>query len=407
MKVKVEKGVLLLGEPLVIHYSIKNIGSVEQRFENYEDMRPILVSEDGETFKEIVRPRRPDPQPVAKLVSSSVLPNQSQTYSEVLLLDLSRVIRIGGSGAWLIFPRAGKFYVKVRYADPNDPAEDISTIRIEEPKGMDAEAWNIYRDEGVFRYVQYDGFIGRVEYSNKKRYDQFYMGGKDSKDILARVEKIIKEFPDTTYGRILQNVRTKGQNPIVGQPAEPKDASAYLNEATKELEAQWYDVKGFPKEHPEENEQYLDQVQQWFDERGEEKISEDEFGRRSAELLKTCVKKHSKPLSQEEWKRRYAQYDAEAKANQAKKKGKEEEWRRKYGAIKEIEQTAFAVSKTTADFYRLYQEGLEKLLKEAKDDDLKRKIQETLADLPKQRKQQEEFDEQQRQRREAFEKQHK
>lgn len=54
LTIKPEKTALLLGEPLVLEYSIKNIGSIKQAIQMYTSMRPVLVSEDGKSFKENV-----------------------------------------------------------------------------------------------------------------------------------------------------------------------------------------------------------------------------------------------------------------------------------------------------------------------------------------------------------------
>ena len=85
----------------------------------------------------------------------------------------------------------------------------------------------------------------------------------------------------------------------------------------KELEAQWYDVKGFLKGNSEESKKLDELTFELADRTGAEKpaerISKAEFDRQSAELLKTFVKKYSKPLTPEEWKRRYAEYEREEK----------------------------------------------------------------------------------------------
>jgi hypothetical protein len=89
------------------------------------------------------------------------------------------------------------------------------------------------------------------------------------------------------------------------------ETNSPLANATRELLALRYDIRGFQRDNPTAAKEHLVKVMQLNDQRGFGTITAEEFDRRRAELLKEYMTRFATPLSPEEWARRTEQYARE------------------------------------------------------------------------------------------------
>jgi hypothetical protein len=77
-----------------------------------------------------------------------------------------------------------------------------------------------------------------------------------------------------------------------------------FEQAVKDLESEWYDVKGFWRDRQSPgSREYAGKEVELFDLQFSGKIAEAERAKQQAELLKTYVQEYCKPLPAAEWKR--------------------------------------------------------------------------------------------------------
>jgi hypothetical protein len=98
---------------------------------------------------------------------------------------------------------------------------------------------------------------------------------------------------------------------LVAAAGAVAETNSPLANATRELLALRYDIRGFQRDNPTAAKEHLVKVMQLNDQRGFGTITTEEFDRRCAELLREYMTNFATPLSPEEWARRTEQYARE------------------------------------------------------------------------------------------------
>ncbi len=387
LAVSIREADLTLGEPLALSCVLKNIGKDVQYVQIHPSYRKVFISDGATPYKIYEAYDRKIIPSVTTILSvlnkcacfagfpseddlkcayfkgveyriPKLKPGESETYPEFILFDRTRVVDGKRPESCLAFPTAGTFQVKVRYEDELGFAEDQITVKVHEPIGQDAEAWKIYNHQDTFKYVQYQGDPFGLDESEEARL----------KGAEIKIQKILKDYSGTAYAKTIKRLpRYEEKGPT--QP-EPRDI---LDQTLKELESAFYDVTGFGKDHPKENNEYCQKLVELADQYDPENK---EFWQRSAELLKSYIKKYSKPLPPEEWKRRYAKYAEEEKTKAMQERKEKEEYERKYGALTQAHVKALGYGKSEDKYLQIYQEELRKIIAETRDEEVKKKAQE-------------------------------
>lgn len=301
---------VLLGEPVHIQCVLTNTGKENA----YESLSPISfcasISEDGRNF----HPNETlDKQYWTSGSYRSIKPGGAVKESLVVLYN--RRGKPEDVTSWLAFPKPGRYFVKIDYLGRAQSAPVEVTVR--EPKGGEARVWTRYADRRMFIYAQ--------EFMSQKLYQAGFecvlsgtdpLDEKEAKDIEVVVARLKQEYPDSTYTKLF----------IPPEPAnrEP-DPVEIEHKAEQELEAEYYDMKGFTKgNYPEALKAYNKARGELADRCIEAKMHSLEDARLQAQLLKDFIHKHLKPLPPEEWKRRYAAYAEEDKKNAGRKPNEED-----------------------------------------------------------------------------------
>ncbi len=291
------KSEFIRGEPVAVEFTISYNGTepltVDHPFDHkgYEELIEA-GSETDRVFYRFVSP----PEAVDALKERGPLPKIHFAPGAVLrrshfLSCWSRGFAPEGKSEQ-IFPVAGKYVVRltVRFDRTDASAEAIVTV-IEPSRAGDMEARDWLNSAGLLcqlAYLPYDP--KRVPQAIKT-----FQGLQDrfSNSVFAQ---FVRALP-------LTNVVATDSNRV---------PTTQMGRVIEELEAQWYDVRGFGRYHPEGNRAYLDVLLPLHESFGVGKLSQDEFDLRRAELFKQYVTNYSRPLSPEEWRRRYDAYNRES-----------------------------------------------------------------------------------------------
>lgn len=206
--VKTSNDVYSLGEVVSINIETKNIGQKEATL--YSNLPPaeIYISADGKSYRECSNTVRKKDD--AKRIPLRLSPNESVVNSETILWnsdsdsnDSVRPWKVGRVLTDYVFPKAGDYYIKVKYAiyltaKPVWIESKPVKITITEPEGESLEVWNIIKDRGDFAYfIQYDEFLAPLYKSEERAKFQ------------QEVEQILTDYPNSFYAETLRQSLNK------------------------------------------------------------------------------------------------------------------------------------------------------------------------------------------------------
>lgn len=185
-----EKSTLIMGEPLRLDFLLRNVGTRTQFA--WESNIELEISGGGaDRFQ-----HTPNPSAGTYCVAGTPVKAWGEWSLTLVVLfhqfnDAQRVRK--GS---LVFPHPGTYQVRARYSDSTNEQlefEDKIQVHVREAGGRDAEAWKLYDDKDVLRFVQ---FMGDRQYRRPGQ-----------GDANPRVERLMKEYPESTYGQILRKIK--------------------------------------------------------------------------------------------------------------------------------------------------------------------------------------------------------
>jgi hypothetical protein len=351
VEAKAVKGNLVIGEPLVVLVKVSNTGSkpatILTELEKEVQVATYEVSRDGHTYKPVESCLVRDPAG-----KSAVIPVGGHfIHSELLAFDLT--------SRKLLFPNAGKFFVRVLVQAGADRfVSNPVIIHIAPPaSGTETSFSRLISEPDVLALMSGCGG-GAVAHEAltqlANRRDSFSGYGtffilKDTTDadlikvasaMLDRIERAdVPQFPLRPH-LIYQRVRIHA---LLGQSEEaiaqagrlkqvPDCPTLLLSQAAElvasaqdrhsqsavtiqsQLESQRYDVRGFLADPPAE---FAAAQRRLFEqlERGE--VEDADFEKQWQDLLQTSITKLTTPLSEDEWQRRQAMYRAQDEARRA------------------------------------------------------------------------------------------
>ncbi len=278
------KDEIVLGEPLPVRVTLRNVSDQVLYVSRSIDAFELLAGPEGEKLKDAGFTRK---HRIAGVRPPVVLEEkQSHDISVTLFLSLDNAELTGDAQESLVFDKPGLYKVVVRYDIGDVVLEESSSIRVNAPQGEDAQAWDVYRDQGVLFYLHYKGVMPPQAVQILKL---------DLVETNRRIDDIVARFPETIYGRILQAQR-EAEKPLFPDP------QAEFDRIMARLKSQRYDVDAICMA----NRALYDQEVRprrlaLINEAAAGRISWEQFYAEHGRLIEAFVKKHGSPMSEEKW----------------------------------------------------------------------------------------------------------
>lgn len=292
---------LVLGEPIVLTAVLQNSGSEIIAIAPWAESFQFLISTNDSEFHEYLHyfVLGHDWRIHKRYLQAGEL----ASVRLMLLVDLKQAVSGPKRGKnCLAITEPGVYQVKIKYSNLETPA---ATILVSEPQAVDRAIYNFIRTN--------DHLLMHYQFPQHEL----------STNVLNSLGNLLVDRPTSAYRRYYETIfkpRTTNSNLVKSASESP------LQTAIRELESQWYDVKGFGRHHPEGHRPMLTIVMDLNDQLGQGKVSQEEFDTRRAELLRQYVRQYSKPLPPEEWKRRYEIYAKEDAERAAKQEAQQQEF---------------------------------------------------------------------------------
>ena len=196
----------------------------------------------------------------------------------------------------LLFPTTGTYIVRFTIGMSGSVVQGQTTVTFTEAEAQtDRDAYGWLQRSGLVCYLQY-----------LRAY------GSDTNRLTREVSKfreLTDKYPDSVFADFIRRTVAASFNAATNLAIQVPETE--IARTAKELEAQWYDVKGFNRNYPDGNKEYLKILLPLHDDLAGGRLTETEFDRRRAETFRYHITNYSRPLAPEEWRRRYDGYARE------------------------------------------------------------------------------------------------
>lgn len=302
LKTSTDKQRYVLGEPVRLKLLIEYLGAQALEashpldHQEYREEIEIVNMRDGSTWKfttpeEAISERR---DRVGRLPKLQFAPGGVQERNYVLLCWEQGFSPKGKTE--FAFPDVGSYVIRAKIGYLEGVVTKEQTIIVDEPsETADKEAYQVLRRFGLLCALQHLPTLTAL--TNQLKLE------------VLKFQDVLTNYPTSVFSIYVRSIEQAASRVSVPLNVTPPEAEVV--KATKELEAQWYDVIGFGKYYPDGNKAYVEKLLPLHDKLATGALTREEFDRIRAGLLKEYVTNYSRPLSPEEWRRRYEIYARE------------------------------------------------------------------------------------------------
>jgi hypothetical protein len=192
--IEIANEAFVLGQPIIITARLTNVSSEPIALYRTEDFLHLYLSSDGKQFDrfghEEISGKR-------KHKKEALRAGETCEFHTVLLRGSLHVE--GTMGRFVAVPEPGVYSVRAEYgADKGITLEsNVIRFRVRRPEKVDAEVWQMLRDEDAATYEDYSYFL---KYGSPRREDT-----ESRRKILEKFYQIVEAYPESAYASILRD----------------------------------------------------------------------------------------------------------------------------------------------------------------------------------------------------------